>query len=133
HNYLVTEVEEIAPTIREAFFLARSGRPGPVLVDICKDAQQATAIWRTPAGQPRLPGYRPSPHASDDLLDQAVHLINHAERPVVLAGYGIIKAEAGELLRQFVEKAHVPVASTLLGLGGFPASHPLALGMMGMH
>lgn len=133
HNYLVTRVEEIAPTIREAFFLARSGRPGPVLVDICKDAQQAVGEWVAPNGAPRLPGYRPSSHAPEDLLAQAAYLIDHAERPLVLAGHGIVKAGAGELLREFVEKAHVPVASTLLGLGGFPASHPLALGMMGMH
>jgi len=133
HNYLVTRVDEIAPTIREAFFLARSGRPGPVLVDICKDAQQAIGSWRAPTDPPRLPGYRPSPHAPDELLERAAHLIDHAERPLVLAGHGIVKAGAGELLRAFVEKAHVPVASTLLGLGGFPASHPLALGMMGMH
>ncbi|HEY0990811.1 MAG TPA: thiamine pyrophosphate-dependent enzyme [Kofleriaceae bacterium] len=129
HNYLVTRVDEIAPTIREAFFLARSGRPGPVLVDICKDAQQAIGSWRAPTDPPRLPGYRPSPHAPDELLERAAYLIDHAERPLVLAGHGIVKAGAGELLRAFVEKAHVPVASTLLGLGGFPASHPLALGM----
>jgi acetolactate synthase-1/2/3 large subunit len=133
HNYLVTRVDEIAPTIREAFFLARSGRPGPVLVDICKDAQQAIGSWSAPTDPPRLPGYRPSVHAPDDLLDRAAYLIDHAERPLVLAGHGIVKAGAGELLRAFVEKADVPVASTLLGLGGFPASHPLALGMMGMH
>jgi acetolactate synthase I/II/III large subunit len=133
HNYLVTRVEEIAPTIREAFFLARSGRPGPVLVDICKDAQQAVGAWSAPVEPPRLPGYRPSSHAPDELLEEAARLIDHAERPLVLAGHGIVKANAGELLRAFVEKAHVPVASTLLGLGGFPASHPLALGMMGMH
>ena len=132
HNYLVTRVEEIAPTIREAFFLARSGRPGPVLVDICKDAQQAHGEWRAPHDSPRLPGYRPSSHAPDELLAQAAYLIDHAERPLILAGHGIVKAGAGELLREFVERAHIPVASTLLGLGGFPASHPMALGMMGM-
>jgi acetolactate synthase-1/2/3 large subunit len=133
HNYLVTHVDEIAPTLRQAFFLARSGRPGPVLVDICKDAQQATGWWHPPTTAPALSGYRPSPHAPDELLDRAADLIDHAERPLVLAGHGIIKAGAGDLLRAFVEKAHVPVAATLLGLGGFPASHPLALGMMGMH
>jgi acetolactate synthase-1/2/3 large subunit len=133
HNYLVTRVDEIAPTIREAFFLARSGRPGPVLVDICKDAQQAIGTWCAPTDPPRLPGYRPSQHAPDELLDRAAYLIDHAERPLVLAGHGVVKSGAGELLRALVEKADVPVASTLLGLGGFPASHPLALGMMGMH
>ncbi len=133
HNYLVTSVDDIASTIREAFFLARSGRPGPVLVDICKDAQQATGTWRSPTGAPTLPGYRPSSHAPDELLARAADLIDRAERPVVLAGHGIVKAGAGDLLRAFVDKAHIPVAATLLGLGGFPASHPLALGMMGMH
>jgi len=133
HNYLVTSVDEIASTVREAFFLARSGRPGPVLVDICKDAQQATGTWRRPSGAPTLPGYRPSSHAPDELLARAADLIDRAERPVVLAGHGIVKAGAGEQLRAFVEKAHIPVAATLLGLGGFPATHPLALGMMGMH
>jgi len=133
HNYLVTSVDEIAPTIREAFFLARSGRPGPVLVDICKDAQQATGTWRPPEGEPRLPGYRPEPHAPDALLAQAARMIDLAERPVILAGHGIVKAGAGALLRAFVEKTHVPVASTLLGLGELPATHPLSLGMMGMH
>ncbi|MEO6774841.1 MAG: biosynthetic-type acetolactate synthase large subunit [Kofleriaceae bacterium] len=133
HNYLVTRVDEIASTIREAFFLARSGRPGPVLVDLCKDAQQATGTWSPPTGAPTLPGYRPSSHAPDELLARAADLIDRAERPVVLAGHGIVKAGAGDLLRAFVEKAHIPVAATLLGLGGFPATHPLALGMMGMH
>jgi len=133
HNYLVTSVDEIASTVREAFFLARSGRPGPVLVDICKDAQQATGTWRAPTGAPTLPGYRPSYHAPEDLLARAADLIDRAERPVVLAGHGIVKAGAGDLLRKFVEKAHIPVAATLLGLGGFPATHPLGLGMMGMH
>ena len=133
HNYLVTSVDEIASTVREAFFLARSGRPGPVLVDICKDAQQATGTWRAPTGAPTLPGYRPSWHAPEDLLARAADLIDRAERPVVLAGHGIVKAGAGDLLRKFVEKAHIPVAATLLGLGGFPATHPLGLGMMGMH
>ncbi|HEY6032655.1 MAG TPA: biosynthetic-type acetolactate synthase large subunit, partial [Kofleriaceae bacterium] len=133
HNYLVTSVDEIASTVREAFFLARSGRPGPVLVDICKDAQQATGTWRAPSGAPTLPGYRPSWHAPEELLARAADLIDRAERPVVLAGHGIVKAGAGDLLRAFVEKAHIPVAATLLGLGGFPATHPLGLGMMGMH
>ena len=133
HNYLVTSVDEIASTVREAFFLARSGRPGPVLVDICKDAQQATGTWRAPTGAPTLPGYRPSWHAPEELLARAADLIDRAERPVVLAGHGIVKAGAGDLLRKFVEKAHIPVAATLLGLGGFPATHPLGLGMMGMH
>jgi acetolactate synthase-1/2/3 large subunit len=133
HNYLVTRVEDIAPTIREAFYVARSGRPGPVLVDICKDAQQHSAEWTPPAGDVRLPGYRPERRAAEDQLARAISMIDHAERPVILAGHGIVKAGAGQLLRELVERANIPVASTLLGLGGFPASHPLSLGMMGMH
>jgi acetolactate synthase-1/2/3 large subunit len=134
HNYLVTKVEEIGPTLREAFYIARSGRPGPVLVDICKDALQAATTWRPPSGTTvKLRGYRPEQRASEDALARAISLIDHAERPLVLAGHGIVRAGAGELLRAFVERVNVPVASTLLGLGGFPATHPLSLGMMGMH
>jgi acetolactate synthase-1/2/3 large subunit len=133
HNYLVTRVEDIAPTLRQAFYVARSGRPGPVLVDITKDAQQAAMepVWDD---RPvRLPGYRPdhTPRAED--LRRAVELIDAAERPVVFCGHGVVAAGAGELLRELAEKGDMPVASTLLGLGGFPASHPLSLGMMGMH
>src|SRR6218665_418653 len=133
HNYLVTRAEEIAPTLREAFFIARSGRPGPVLVDITKDAQQAsTAVdWR--AREVRLPGYRPEHQPSTEDMERAAELIAAAERPLILAGHGILKAEASGLLMELVGKTGIPVASTLLGLGGFPASHPLSLGMMGMH
>jgi acetolactate synthase-1/2/3 large subunit len=133
HNYLVTRAEQIAPTIREAFYVARSGRPGPVLIDITKDAQQgrATAVWsEAPVS---LPGYRPEHRARRDELARAAAMIDAAKRPVILAGHGIVKACASELLGELVERTGVPVASTLLGLGGFPASHPLALGMMGMH
>jgi acetolactate synthase-1/2/3 large subunit len=104
-----------------------------VLVDICKDAQQASCEWTLPTGEVRLRGYRPDHKADDSAMARAIELIDRAERPVVLAGHGIVKSGAGELLRAFVEKARVPVASTLLGLGGFPASHPMSLGMMGMH
>ncbi|WP_224241909.1 biosynthetic-type acetolactate synthase large subunit [Hyalangium gracile] len=133
HNYLVTRVEDIAPTLREAFFIARSGRPGPVLVDITKDAQQASTEddWR--ARPVRLPGYRPEHQPSEDELARAAELIAAAERPLILAGHGVLKAEAAPLLMELVEKTGIPVASTLLGLGGFPATHPLSLGMMGMH
>jgi acetolactate synthase-1/2/3 large subunit len=136
HNYLVTRVEDIAPTLREAFFIAQSGRPGPVLVDISKDAQQASMEFdatATPAPV-KLPGYRPGPAANLlEELGRAVDLINHSERPIIFAGHGVTMAGAGDLLREFAEKTGVPVASTLLGLGGFAATHPLSLGMMGMH
>ncbi len=133
HNYLVTSAGDIARTIREAFYIAKSGRPGPVLIDITKDAQQSTCKFDWEAAAPQLPGYRPdlSPEATD--FEKALALINSAEKPVILAGHGIILSGAGELVRQFAEKAHVPIAMTLLGIGAIPASHPLNLGMMGMH
>ncbi|WP_437820504.1 biosynthetic-type acetolactate synthase large subunit [Sorangium sp. So ce1078] len=133
HNYLVTEVQDIAPAIREAFYIARSGRPGPVLVDITKDAQQASIDFEPPKGEVRLPGYRPSHHAVQTEIEKAIELIDEAQRPLILAGQGIVRAEATRELLSFVEKTGIPVASTLLGLGGFPATHPLSLGMMGMH
>ncbi len=133
HNYLVTRAEDIAPMMREAFYVARSGRPGPVLVDITKDAQQATTEFVWDSGPVRLPGYRPEHRARPEDVRRAADMIDHAERPLLFCGHGIIAAEAGGLLREFVEKTGIPVASTLLGLGGFPATHPLCLGMMGMH
>ena len=133
HNYLVTKAEEIAPTLREAFYIARSGRPGPVLVDITKDAQQASIEWEWDGREVLLPGYRPRHAAAPEDLLRAVDLINASHRPVILAGHGIVKAGATATLIEFVEKTGIPVASTLLGLGGFPATHPLSLGMMGMH
>jgi acetolactate synthase I/II/III large subunit len=133
HNYLVTRAPDIAPMLREAFYVARSGRPGPVLVDITKDAQQASTqfVWD---GRPvRLPGYRPEHRPRPEEVQRAADLINEAERPLVFCGHGIIASGASPLLLDFVEKTGMPVASTLLGLGGFPATHPLCLGMMGMH
>jgi acetolactate synthase-1/2/3 large subunit len=132
HNALVTDVRELAQTLREAFAIARGGRPGPVLVDICKDAQQAKTEFEWP-DTVDLPGLRrvPPPRAED--IRRAVELIARAERPLILAGHGVLESGSCELLRQFVDKTHIPVALTLLGLGGFPPSHPLCLGMMGMH
>ncbi len=133
HNYLVTHVDDIARTIREAFYLARSGRPGPVLVDITKDAQQAHTVPVWSDAPVRMRGYRPDHRAGIEDLSRAAEMIDSAKRPVILAGHGIVKAAAGEQLRQFVDRTGIPVASTLLGLGGFPATDPLSLGMMGMH
>jgi acetolactate synthase-1/2/3 large subunit len=133
HNYLVTHVEQIAPTVREAFYVARSGRPGPVLIDITKDAQQASTVAAWSDAPVCLRGYRPEHRARRGDLARAAAMIDAAKRPVLLAGHGIVKAQASELLGDFVDRTGAPVASTLLGLGGFPASHPLSLGMMGMH
>ncbi|MFP5205960.1 MAG: biosynthetic-type acetolactate synthase large subunit [Acidobacteriota bacterium] len=133
HNFLVSRAEDLAGVLRQAFQIASSGRPGPVLVDITKDAQQATAIFDFAAARPRP--YRPHPMLTveDSGLDQAAELIRNAKRPVILAGHGIMESGAMEQVRTLAERAQIPVAMTLLGIGGFPASHPLNLGMMGMH
>ena len=133
HNFLVNKAEDLAPALRLAFQIARSGRPGPVLVDITKDAQQATALFDFAAAKPRP--YRPHPmlRVEESGLAQAAELIRNSQRPMILAGHGVIESGALDQLRALAERAQVPVALTLLGLGGFPASHPLNLGMMGMH
>jgi acetolactate synthase I/II/III large subunit len=133
HNFLVNKVEDLAGTIRQAFQIAKSGRPGPVLVDITKDAQQATAIFDFEAAKPRP--YRPHPmlDVQKTALDEAAELIRSAKKPMILAGHGVIESGAEEQVRTLAERAQIPVGLTLLGLGGFPASHPLSLGMMGMH
>ncbi len=133
HNYLVTHANEVARTIREAFYVARSGRPGPVLVDITKDAQQTTCEFDWDAAKPQLPGYRPDLSPEPKEYEQALDLIHNAKRPVILAGHGIIISGAMNEVRDFAERAGIPVALTLLGIGAFPAAHPLNLGMMGMH
>jgi len=133
HNYLVTSVEELAFSIREAFYIARSGRPGPVLIDLPKDVQTATTEFSYPTDEIRLPGYRPVPEASDSAIDRARALIAKAERPVILAGRGVLLSGAVEELAEFAERTQTPVGLTLLGKGGFPEDHPLCLGMMGMH
>jgi acetolactate synthase-1/2/3 large subunit len=132
HNYLVTRADEIAETIREAFYIAKSGRPGPVLIDICKNAQVESCEFVYPE-EVELPGYKPVMHSPRQLLDEAVKLIERAKRPIILCGHGVIMSKAEEELMQFAVRTQTPVASTLLGLGAFPASHELSLGMMGMH
>jgi acetolactate synthase I/II/III large subunit len=133
HNYLVTHAGEVARTIREAFYVAKSGRPGPVLVDITKDAQQGMCEFDWEAAKPQLPGYRPDLSPAPREYAQALELIHNSKRPLILAGHGIIVSGAMREVRDFAERAGIPVAMTLLGLGAFPASHPLNLGMMGMH
>jgi acetolactate synthase-1/2/3 large subunit len=133
HNYIVTRAEDIAPTMREAFYVARSGRPGPVLVDITKDAQQATAELILSSEEPVLPGYRPDHTPGKGSFRHAAELIAQSERPIILAGHGILLSGAEREVLEFAEKTNTPVALTLLGLGAFPPGHPLYLGMMGMH
>jgi acetolactate synthase-1/2/3 large subunit len=133
HNYLVTRPEDVVPMLREAFYVARSGRPGPVVVDICKDAQNGKAPFTWDPAPIRLPGYVPDHHPLPADLEEAVRMIDEAERPLILAGHGIIEGEATSQLLRFVERTDIPVAETLLGLGGFPGTHPKSIGMMGMH
>jgi acetolactate synthase-1/2/3 large subunit len=133
HNYLVTRADEIAPTFREAFEIAASGRPGPVHIDITKDAQQSSCEFDWDSAVPKKPEFRPDWSARPEEFQRALELINAAERPLILAGHGIMLSGAMDVVRAFAEKANIPVSQTLLGIGGFPASHPLSLGMMGMH
>ena len=132
HNWLVTNAKDIARTVREAFVIAQEGRPGPVLLDITKDALQAKTefVWPESVNLPGLAGV-PQPDAKD--VAKAAELIAQAKRPLILAGAGVIKSGSTPALQQFVDKTGIPVALTLLGIGGFPQSHPLCLGMMGMH
>ena len=133
HNYLVTRAEDVARTFREAFYIAQSGRPGPVLIDITKDAQQSSCEFDWDAAAPRLPGYRPDLRPLLSEYQKAIEMISAAERPVILAGHGIQISDAGRQVIEFAEKTNTPMAMTLLGIGAVPASHPLNLGMMGMH
>jgi acetolactate synthase-1/2/3 large subunit len=132
HNYLVMDVDDIPRVIREAFYLAASGRPGPVLVDVPKDVQQTMSIpdWNQPmrlnAYIKRLPGL-----PSRDTMAQVVRLLQSSKKPVVYCGGGCL--HASEEVREFVELMQIPVAQTLMGLGTFPETDPLALQMLGMH
>ena len=132
HNFLVTRAESIPQVVRAAFHIARTGRPGPVLIDLCKNAQNDEGEFRWPA-EVRLPGYRPPERADPAALAEATRLLTQARRPVILAGQGVLMSGAMPELQALAEKADIPVAMTLLGLGALPLTHPLALGMMGMH
>lgn len=133
HNFLVTSAEEIASTVRLAFQIARSGRPGPVLVDITKDAQQGTAVFDFETSAPRAARPHPMLRSEGSALERAAELIKAAKKPIILAGHGIVESGAQAEVLAFAEARQIPIASTLLGLGAIPAGHPLSLGMMGMH
>jgi acetolactate synthase-1/2/3 large subunit len=133
HSYLVTRAQDIMPAVKEAFHLAKSGRPGPVLVDITKDAQNASVEWDWDATPVKMRGYRPKQLVGKSELAKAAALIRDAKRPVILAGQGILQSGAMNEVRRFAEMINAPVALTLLGLGALPASHRLNIGMMGMH
>jgi acetolactate synthase-1/2/3 large subunit len=133
HNYLVTSAADIAPAVLEAFAVARSGRPGPVLVDITKDAQQSSCEVDWDAAAPSLTEAYDDALPGDGDARDAIELINAAERPLILAGHGVIQSGAEAQILDLAERAQIPIAVTLLGIGGVAASHPLNLGMMGMH
>jgi len=133
HNYLVTSAEDVAPAVREAFAVARGGRPGPVLVDITKDAQQGSCEVDWDAAEPHLIEAYDEALPGDGDVDEAIALINAAERPLILAGHGVMLSNAERQIVELAERAQIPIAVTLLGIGGVAASHPLNLGMMGMH
>ena len=133
HNYVVTRAEDLAATLREAFQVAQSGRPGPVLVDITKDAQQGSAPFDFDRAKPSAHRPHPMLKAGSSEMTKALELIGASRKPVILAGHGIAQSGAEAEVLAFAERHGIPVATTLLGMGAFPASHPLALGMMGMH
>jgi acetolactate synthase-1/2/3 large subunit len=133
HNYLVMDVADVAGSIKEAFHIARTGRPGPVLVDIPKDVllgDRTEFVWPE---RVNLPGYNPPGEAEAGQIERAADLINQAERPVIMAGHGVVIARAFKELQELAEKAQIPVVTTLLGLGSLAPDHLLHLGMPGMH
>ncbi len=132
HNYLVGSVEDLPRIIREAFHIAKSGRPGPVLIDFPKDIQNAVMDYRDP-GKIHMKSYQPTYQPNKKQLRKVVDLIQEAERPMIFAGGGIILSRASEELTALARKTQMPVTTTLMGLGAFPGSDPLWLGMIGMH
>ena len=132
HNYLVMDINDLPRIVKEAFHIAQTGRPGPVLIDIPKDVQMGTTqpVWPSTIN---LRGYSPDIRVGDAELNELIGLIRQAKRPVMYVGGGIISAEAHAELLEFAERAQIPVATTLMGVGGFPETHPLSLKWFGMH
>ncbi|GIO86452.1 acetolactate synthase [Paenibacillus faecis] len=132
HNYVVMEVEQLPRILKEAFHIATSGRPGPVLVDLPKNIMNAKTE-QAPLRHVTLRGYEPVPPVSRETISLIADRLASAERPVILAGGGVVSSGASEALHQLAEHADIPVVSTLMGIGAFPSGHPLYLGMVGMH
>lgn len=132
-NYQITDANEIPSVLAKAFYIAKSGRPGPVLIDITKNAQQQ--FFTDPGYQPcnHIRSYRPKPIVRKEYVEQAAQLINEAERPFIIFGQGVILGRAESEFRAFIEKANIPAAWTILGLSALPTDHPLNVGMLGMH
>ena len=132
HNYLVKDINQLAYTIHEAFHIARSGRPGPVLVDLPKDVMQASVVPKFPEAI-KIKSYNPTYHANPRQVKRALELMLSARRPVLYTGGGIILSDASEELGKVARLLQIPVTSTLMGLGGYPGDDPLWMGMLGMH
>jgi acetolactate synthase-1/2/3 large subunit len=132
HNYLVLKAEEIANVVKEAFYIAKNGRPGPVLIDIPRDVFTEEATFHYPE-KVKLSSFKPITHGHPAQIKKAAKLINEAKKPVILAGRGVIISGAFQELKELAEKAQIPVVTTLLGIGCFPEDHILSLGMIGMH
>jgi acetolactate synthase I/II/III large subunit len=132
HSYLITDVNDIPRVIKEAFYIAQTGRPGPVVIDVPKNIQQTRAQPVFPT-EVNLRGYNPCPKASDLALNEIIGLIEKSERPTLYIGGGIITGNASDELREFVERTQIPVVSTIMGCGAFPETHPLSLRWLGMH
>jgi acetolactate synthase-1/2/3 large subunit len=132
HNYLVKRTEDLARIIKEAFFLASSGRPGPVLVDLPKDISVSKVDYKAPK-KVKLKSYNPTYKPNVRQLHQVVNMIKTAKKPVIFAGGGVILSKAAKELTKFARKTQIPLTASLMGLGGFPGSDPLWLGMVGMH
>ncbi|MCX7795497.1 MAG: thiamine pyrophosphate-binding protein, partial [bacterium] len=133
HNYLVKDINELARIIKEAFYIARTGRPGPVLIDIPRDVQLATTDFDYSSIEINIRGYKPSVTGHIRQIKEAAKLINEAKKPCILAGGGVIIAGASEELFRLATKANIPVATTFMGIGSFPQDHPLSLKSAGMH
>jgi len=131
YNYLVKDVNDLARIVKEAFYIASSGRPGPVLIDLPKDVTVGKADFVWPELDIR--SYKPTYEGNKWMITQGAHLIAKSKKPVIIAGGGVILSGAAKELREFAEHADIPVTMTLMGLGGFPGSHKLSLGMLGMH
>jgi acetolactate synthase-1/2/3 large subunit len=132
HNYLVKSVKDLGRIMREAFHIARTGRPGPVLVDIPKDVTAEVTNYK-PTLKVEMPGYNPTTEGHPGQIERALDLLVKAERPLLYVGGGVVLSDAYRELKRFAERFRVPVTMTLMGLGGFPGEHPLSLGMLGMH
>jgi acetolactate synthase-1/2/3 large subunit len=132
HNYLVMSIDELAATVKEAFYLARSGRPGPILVDIPKDITKETTEY-SPGKTVKLKSYNPTYKPNMKQLKKIVPLIENTERPMIFAGGGVILSKASDQLTELARKTRIPVTTSLMGLGAFPETDPLSLGMIGMH